>query len=187
MDKKINILRTPFEGVFILESNYFEDSRGKFGRIYCFEELETCLKSKLIKQINHSVTTKKGTLRGLHYQIPPFSETKIIKCLKGKIYDVIIDIRRNSETFLKYFHIELSENENKMLLIPEGFAHGFQTLTRDVEILYFHTNIYNKENECSISAFDPRINIFWPLKISEISDKDKNIKLLNESFKGILI
>lgn len=187
MDKKINILNTSFEDVFVLETNYFKDSRGKFGRVYCIEELTSCLKGKNIKQINHSITEKKGTVRGLHCQTTPFCETKIIKCLKGRIYDVIVDIRINSKTFLKYFHIELSENEDKMLLIPEGFVHGFQTLTKDVEILYFHTNIYNKENEYSINVLDPRINISWPLKISEISEKDKNIKFLDESFKGIII
>ena len=147
----------------------FQDSRGSLTRLFCFRELN---KSKIkfnIKQINYVKVKKKGTLKGMHFQINPFEENKIVKLVSGKIFDVVIDVRKNSKNFLKYKTFILSSKDNKTLIIPKGFAHGFQTLTNNCEIIYLHSQYYNRNYERSINPLDPRISIKWPLKISLIS------------------
>jgi dTDP-4-dehydrorhamnose 3,5-epimerase len=173
-------------GVLILENEVFEDNRGAFGRLFN-ADIFGVNETKNIKQVNHSFTLKKETFRGFHYQKPPFAETKIIKCIKGSVYDIYIDVRENSPTFLKYEIIELNETDKKTLLLPEGVAHGFQSITDNVEMLYLHTQFYNPEYEGAINFAEPLINLNLPLDIKVISEKDKNIKFLPENFKGILI
>ncbi len=184
MEKKLNIKNTNFEGLFIIEPNIFEDNRGSFSRIFCENELSSILDFN-IKQINHSVTSKRGTIRGLHFQYEPNSEIKMIKCVKGSVFDVVVDIRRNSETFLKVFSIELSEFNNKIIFIPKGFAHGFQTLEDDTELIYLHSSLYKPSNEGALNPVDKILDITWPEDISNISEKDKNHPFITDKFKGI--
>jgi len=140
---------------------------------------------KNIVNVNHSKTEVVGTIRGMHFQYQPASEVKIVKCIKGSIFDVVVDIRNNSPTFLKYYGVELSDSNSKMLYIPEGFAHGFQSLSENTEIIYFVTNFYSTELESSLNPFDKKIDIKWPLKCSNISDKDKSAKMIDNEFVGI--
>ncbi len=169
--------------IFLTESHI--DNRGIFEKLFSKNEFDSIGIKKEIVEVNHSITRKKYTIRGMHFQKRPFTETKIIKCLKGRVFDVMIDLRGNSKTFLKWYGLILSEDNYKMAVIPDGFAHGFQTLTNNCHMLYFHTEIYKKEYEEGIRYDDPIINIQWKHKASEISDKDKNYILLDENFKGI--
>ena len=175
----------PLDNLTIIEHEPFKDKRGFLSRLFCQNTLNHFIDGKGIKQINLTLTRNTGTVRGLHFQYPPNAETKIISCLKGKVWDVAVDLREGSSTFLKYHAEILSDNNNKSYLIPQGFAHGFQTLTSNCEMLYFHTSNYNKDSEGAVNALDPKININWPQKITEFSKRDKNHPMLTDSFKGI--
>lgn len=172
-------------GVFQIELSPFNDDRGQFTRLFCKQELKSLGIDKDINQINLSHTNNKFSIRGLHFQYPPFAETKIIYCLKGKILDVVVDIRKNSPTFLQHLSIELSENISNALLIPEGFAHGFQTLENDTEIVYFHTQKYNSEFEGGLHYADPILKINWRNEPTDISDKDNKRQKIDINFTGI--
>lgn len=176
---------TTLEGAYIIELEPYSDNRGFFVRSFCKEELKTIGFQSDIVQINQSVTNKKGAFRGFHFQKKPFSEIKIVRCLKGSVYDIIIDIRDNSPTFLQYFSVILTEDNYKMIYIPEGFAHGFQTLSNDCELLYLHSEFYTPESESGLNIHDPKLNIKLPLTISEISDRDNNHSYITNKFKGI--
>jgi dTDP-4-dehydrorhamnose 3,5-epimerase len=184
VDKKLNITKTSFKDLVIIEPNSFNDERGTFSRVYCQNELKKITNID-IKQINHSYTKEKGTVRGMHFQYEPDAEVKIIKCLQGSIFDVVIDLRKGSPTFLKHFSIELNSENKKMLYIPKGFAHGFQTLKDDTELLYLHSNIYTPKNEGALNIKDPLLDIKWPLNIINLSDKDKKHKFIDKNFKGL--
>ena len=162
-----------------------KDKRGSFSRLFCEKEFNPINSSKKIVQINHSATKSKGSIRGMHYQESPALESKIVTCIKGSVYDVIIDLRKNSETFLKWTKEILTSKNNKMLYVPEGFAHGFQTLENNCELLYLHSQFYNPNLENGIHFKEPKVNIDWPLDIAEISEKDNNIPFLSENFIGI--
>ena len=171
----------------LLEIKYFpiSDERGFLSRIFCIEEINKFSTFKDIKQINRTFTKKKGAIRGLHFQYPPASETKIIICTKGEIFDVAIDIRKNSKTYLKHVSIILNSDLNNMFLIPKGFAHGFQTLTNNVELIYLHDHAYNPNLESGLNPFDPLLKINWPLENYTISQKDLTSKLINQNeFQG---
>ncbi len=183
----MNIVDTKIDGLFTLETNFYSDERGSFSRIFCQDELKEILKEQIIKQVNHSITNTKGTVRGLHFQYAPNIETKIVKCIRGSILDVVVDIRKDSETFLEVFMVELNEENQKMIVIPKGFAHGFQTLEDNTELLYFHTSIYTPSNEGALSINDPLLKIHWPLDIINLSDRDKEHKYIDDNFKGIEI
>ncbi len=174
---KLSIETAPIEDLFVIKSNPVSDNRGYFERLFCDDELKPILK-KPIKQINHSLTKKKGSIRGMHYQLPPMAETKIIKCIRGSIFDVAIDLREDSPTFLKWCGEIISENNSKMFFVPEGFAHGFQTLEDNTELLYFHTESFNEKYYDGILYNDPKIAIDWPLNLSEISSRDLNFSPL---------
>ncbi len=186
MPNKLNITQTNFKDLYIVEPNSFKDERGAFSRVYCENEMHDIF-GKSIKQINHSITKEKGTVRGLHFQYEPNAEIKMVKCIKGAILDVVVDIRKNSPTFLQYFSIELTEQNQKMIYIPKGFAHGFQTLEDETELLYFHSSIYAPLNEDAINIKDPLLDIKWPLNIINISKRDESHPFLTEDFKGITI
>jgi dTDP-4-dehydrorhamnose 3,5-epimerase len=186
MDKKLNITATTFNGLFIIEPKISTDDRGSFSRIFCSNELNDLFKFN-IKQINHSITKEKGTVRGLHFQYEPNAEVKMVRCIKGKVLDIIVDIRKDSETFLQYFFIELTSKIPKTLYIPKGMAHGFQTLEDNTELLYFHSSIYTPNNEGALNIADPKLKIKLPIEITNISDRDKTHKFLNNNFKGIII
>ncbi|KKM20711.1 hypothetical protein LCGC14_1642710 [marine sediment metagenome] len=178
---------TELKGLIIIEVVPFQDHRGKFYRVYCKNELKNIGYNKELMQINQSLTNKKGIIRGMHFQYPPKAETKIIKCLKGSIFDVVIDLRNRSSTFL-HWHSEILSAENmKMLYIPEGFAHGFQSLEDNSELLYFHTEFYSPDYESGIRYDDPKIGIKWPLEIDDISERDRSFNLIDNDFKGLTI
>ncbi len=181
----MNISSTPLSGVKLVEHTSLEDQRGKFSRLFCSEALQDVFGDRKIAQINHSTNVFSGTIRGLHYQLPPHSEMKLIRCTQGRVWDVALDLRVNSETFLQWHGEELSAENGKMIVIPEGCAHGFQALDDHSELLYLHTEVYHSPSERGIRHDDPRLNIDWPLEATHISDRDTNHPLLNLSFEGV--
>jgi dTDP-4-dehydrorhamnose 3,5-epimerase len=178
---------TGLAGSFLIDIFPVEDERGWFVRTFCKNEFEEIGHKKEWMQINHSFTYDAGTIRGMHFQRPPFSEIKLIRCIAGKIFDVIIDIRKNSSTFLKWFGIELSAENKKMIYIPEGFAHGFQTLTNDCQLIYNHSEYYKPGVEGGIKYDDAGIGIEWPLPAKNVSVRDSHHPLLDKNFEGINI
>ncbi len=177
--------KLPFSCTYLLTTDKFADERGSFSRIFDAKRLAEVGITKPIAQVNHSYTRHKGSFRGFHFQKPPFAEAKLIRCLRGELLDIFIDIRKNSPTFLQHFSVHLNGNTPQTLVLPEGFAHGFQTLTDDVVLIYLHTEFYTPEAEAGINLHDPKINIKLPLPISELSVKDKEIPFLSEYFTGI--
>jgi|SRR6478735_6750937 dTDP-4-dehydrorhamnose 3,5-epimerase len=176
---------TPLQGSYTIELMPFTDERGWFARYFCMNEFNQIGHTKEWLQMNHSFTTKKGSLRGLHYQLHPFSEIKLVRCIAGTVFDVIVDLRKDSFTFLQWFGTELSSSNKKMMYIPKGFAHGFQCLTDECELLYHHTEYYKPNVEGGIKYDDSKINIKWPLAVTVISDRDKSHSSLKENFKGV--
>jgi len=185
MGKRFNFTRKNRNSSHQIKRKKIIDSRGFFERIYCRKEFFTLLKNKNIKQINRAYTIKKATLRGMHYQTGGSLEDKIVTCIKGKVFDVIVDIRKNSKNFLKWYGTTLDSQSNFSNFVPYGFAHGYQTLTDECEIIYFHTDYYYKQSSKIISCFDPKIGVQWPLKTRLISIKDKEKTFINNSFEGI--
>ncbi|NVM34371.1 MAG: dTDP-4-dehydrorhamnose 3,5-epimerase [Candidatus Lokiarchaeota archaeon] len=177
--------KTNLKDLFVIQFEPFQDERGHFYRVFCKNELKEINLHGEIVQINQSKTIKKGSIRGMHFQYPPMSEIKMVKCLKGAVYDVAIDIRKGSPTLLHWYGEILSAENLKMMYIPKGFAHGFQTLEKNSELLYSHTEYYSPKHEGGIKYDDPLINIQWPLKIADISKKDKSYELLPNDFNGI--
>ena len=169
----------------MIERKPIRDSRGHLARIFCAEHLKGAGWKKPIAQINQTMTKSRGTVRGLHFQNAPYAEMKLISCLQGEIWDVAVDLRKNSPTFLKWHGEKLSSENYRALLIPEGFAHGFQTLTNDCELLYLHSAPYKPDSEGGIRPNDPYLAIAWPLKFYEVSERDSEHPLLNDLFKGI--
>ena len=161
------------------------DSRGYFTKLYSEDFYKTHDFDFKIAQINLSVTEETGTVRGLHYQLPPFSERKVIRCLRGRVFDVIVDIRHDSSSFLKYETFELSEDNGFALHVPAGCAHGFQVLDGPAELLYVHSEEYRPDYEAGINPFDPQLLINWPVAVTQISERDKSFPSLHKSFKGI--
>jgi dTDP-4-dehydrorhamnose 3,5-epimerase len=176
---------TEMAGSFVIDVDPFADERGWFARFYCKNEFEKIGHNKEWVQLNHSFTNKRGTIRGMHFQKKPFGEIKMVKCIAGSIYDVIVDIRNGSSTFLQWFGTILSAENKKMLYIPEGFAHGFQCLEDNCELIYHHSEFYTPGAEVGIPFDDPKINIQWPSPITDLSVRDKNHPYLNENFNGI--
>lgn len=172
-------------GSYIVDLNAFTDERGWFARYYCKDEFSKIGHTKDWVQMNHSAGFQKGTLRGLHYQIPPYSEIKLVRCIAGKIFDVIVDLRQGSPTFLQWQGIELSAENRRMIYIPEGFAHGFQTLTDNCELLYHHSAFYTPKAEKGIKYDDPAIAVQWPEALTVLSSRDASHQLLDKNFKGI--
>jgi len=181
----MKFIPTYLKGVYIIEVQPVSDNRGWFARTFCKKEFAEIGHTKEWIQLNHSFTNKKGTIRGMHYQLPPHGEIKMVRCIAGAISDIVIDLRKDSETFLKWISVELSSINRKMIYIPEGFAHGFQTLSDNCELIYHHSDFYTPLAEQGIRFDDPLVNIKWPLPLTEISEKDLLHSLLNENFKGI--
>ena len=165
---------TKLAGAFIIEIQKLEDARGFFGRSWCANELKEHGLKTNIAQANTSFSVKKGTLRGMHYQIDPYQETKLIRCTQGSIYDVIIDLRKNSSTYKQWIGVELTQDNYRMLYVPEDFAHGFITLEDNCEVSYLVTQFYTPGAEAGIRWNDPQFGIQWPLDPVVISEKDQN-------------
>ena len=178
---------TPLTGLRVVERKPIQDSRGFLARIFCENQMQELGWSNPVAQINQTLTKHKGTVRGLHFQNPPYSEMKLISCLHGEIWDVAVDLRKKSPTYLKWYAEKLSPENNRALLIPEGFAHGFQTLTDNCELLYVHSAPYMRNFEGGVRFSDPTIGIKWPIQCSECSLRDSELPFINNEFDGVEI
>lgn len=184
---RFDCIDTPLLGLKVIQRKRIEDSRGFLSRFFCANEFNAYGFNKPVSQINHTLTRQKGAVRGLHYQQPPHAEIKLVSCLKGEVFDVAVDLRKDSPTFLHWHGELLSDNNQRSLLIPEGFAHGFQTLTEDCELLYLHSAPYVKEAEAALNVTDPKLDIAWPLDITELSERDRSHPMLKLDFEGIVL
>jgi len=183
----VKLVSTGIAGVFVAETNAFQDSRGAFARLFCEAELADELAGRTIQQINLSRTAAVGAVRGMHFQFAPHAEMKMVRCLKGRVWDVAVDLRQGSPTFLQHHAQELSAVNALMLLIPEGCAHGFQVLESDSELLYLHTASYTPSAEGGVRFDDPALSLSWPLQITDLSERDKQHPFLNKDFRGITL
>lgn len=187
MSGRFDVSETELPGVCVLQRKPQTDERGWFERMYCTADLADVLDSRSIVQVNRSLTRMKATVRGLHYQVRPSSEAKLVSCLRGAIFDVAVDVRRNSPTFLRW-HAEMLSGENgRSLFIPEGFAHGFQTVGDDCEVLYLATAAYDPTAERGLHPLDPRVAIAWPLAIEQLSERDASHPEVAPDFDGIVV
>lgn len=173
---------TELKGAYIIELEKREDERGFFARAFCVNELGKLGLDASIVQINNSLSVFKGTLRGMHYQLAPKAETKMVRCIKGALFDVAVDLRKDSPTYKKWIGVELSADNRKMLYVPKGFAHGFLTLEPNTEAFYLVTEFYSPEHERGLRYNDPAINIQWPFAPSVVSDKDLKHPDFNETY-----
>lgn len=181
----MNVLPTPLTDLHTVQHTPSCDQRGRFTRLFCEQELSAIRPGLHFPQINYSETLGTGTVRGLHYQTPPASEAKLIRCLRGRVFDVAVDLRAGSPTFLHWHAAELSEDNALALFVPEGFAHGFQTLTDEVQLLYMHTAPWTPECEAGLRHDDPRLAIRWPLPVTAVSDRDCTHALIGDAFTGV--
>ena len=175
----------PLGGLLVVERRRQDDQRGFFGRLFCAEELGAAGFGTSIAQINHSFTRRRGSVRGLHFQVPPHGEAKFVSCLRGEVFDVAVDLRRGSPTYLRWHAEHLSEANHRSLLIPRGFAHGFQTLSDDCELLYLHSAPYAAGAEGGLNPTDPALDIRWPLPFTDISERDAAHAALAADFSGL--
>jgi len=183
----MKIRQTALPGVLTIDTTPFSDYRGNFSRFYCEHELAQVIGDRHIVQINHSYTAEKGTVRGLHYQRSPYMEMKLVRCLKGRVWDVAVDLRKDSPTFFQWHAEELTPQNTCMLVIPEGCAHGFQVLEAETELLYLHTEYYKLEAEAGLRVDDPRLGINWPLPIVGLSNRDGQLPTNTPDFLGLVI
>ena len=161
-------------GAFKIKPNKFEDNRGIFGRTFCFKEFEAFDLNTEWVQMNTSISNIKGTVRGIHYQKPPHSEIKLIRCVRGMVIDILVDLRKESTSFGSVCEVILDSKDMDMVYIPEGCGHGFQTLTHNVELNYCHSKFYEPNYESGINVQDPDLGINWPLPILNLSARDQN-------------
>jgi dTDP-4-dehydrorhamnose 3,5-epimerase len=171
---------TKLRGAFVIELERRGDERGFFGRAFCMREFEAHGLKSVIAQANIAVNKSKGTLRGMHFQYPPFAETKLVRCTRGAIVDIIVDVRPESPTYLEHVAVELNEDNQRALYIPERFAHGYQTLTDNTHTSYQVGEFYAPQHESGLNFADPRLGLKWPLPVSAISPKDSQWKMLSE-------
>lgn len=177
----------PLPGLKLVQRPIVGDQRGYLSRIFCFDQLVAVGWGKPIAQLNHTYTARRGTIRGMHFQRPPYAEMKLVSCIVGEVFDVAIDLRPESETYLQYHAERLSADNRKAMMIPEGFAHGFQSLTDDVQLVYCHSAIFSAQAEGGLNPQDPALDIRWPLQISEISARDSQHAFLSEHFSGVVL
>ncbi|MBB3268224.1 dTDP-4-dehydrorhamnose 3,5-epimerase [Azospirillum sp. OGB3] len=177
--------KTPLHGAHLIELEKRGDDRGFFARFFCEREFAEAGLCTRFVQINNSLSAKAGTLRGLHYQLTPDAEVKVVRCLKGALYDVLLDLRPDSPTYGKWFGAELNEENRLMMYVPQGFAHGFITLTDNTEALYLVSAFYGPDNERGVRYNDPRFGVEWPIAPTEISDKDRNWRDFDPEWHGV--
>lgn len=185
MSARLDVRTTPLAGLCVIHRHPVGDHRGFLERLFCSDDLTSLVGDRHIKQINLTHTVRRGTTRGMHFQHPPYAEMKFVTCLRGRIFDVAVDLRRNSPTFLGWYGEVLTDDSHSTLVIPEGFAHGFQTLTDDCELLYLHTAAYAATAEGGIHPNDPKLAIAWPEPTTELSARDAGHPLLRDGFEGI--
>lgn len=183
----MKILETSIPDLYMVEMDRQSDHRGAFMRWFCDDELSGILRERRIRQINHSLTRSVGAIRGMHFQKGRDAEMKLIRCLQGRVFDVAVDLRKESQTFLNWHAEVLDANEDRMMAIPEGFAHGFQVLAPESELIYLHTSPYAPDAEGALHYADPRIAIDWPLIPTDISVRDQNHPLLGANYEGIAL
>jgi len=184
-DSRFEIRDAGLAGLKVIQRVLLEDRRGFLSRLFCAETFHAAGFTPSINQITHTCTRRSGTVRGLHFQNPPHAEAKVVSVLRGRIFDVAVDLRWGSPTFLQWRGEILSEANHLSLLIPGGFAHGFQTLEDDCELLYFHSAPHRPEAEGGLHPSDPRLAIAWPLDIAELSDRDKGHAFLAPDYLGL--
>ena len=177
--------KTLLDGVYCIDRHLINDERGFFSRIFCTEQLSVIGWHWPISQINHTRTQKRGAVRGMHYQNPPYTDAKLVSCLKGSAWDVAVDIRRNSPTFLKWTAQLISAENHRSLLILPGFAHGFQALEDDTELLYVHSQPYTPNADAGLNPLDSILAINWPTTVTQLSEKDRFQPHIRPSFQGI--
>jgi len=180
-----NFIPTPIYGVYRIDSKPITDQRGFFSRFFCAKEFEEIGLIQPIVQINHTLTNKKGTIRGIHFQRQPYLESKIVTCLQGVVFDVVVDVRIGSPTYLQWHAEILSDENRRSLYIPSGCAHGFQTLLEDCHLFYLHSEFYMPEAEGALNAMDPKLGIKWPHQVTVISERDCGHPMLDDTFKGV--
>ncbi len=176
--------KTPIKDCYVIELEKRGDDRGFFARFFCENEFGDAGLETQFAQINNSLSSKAGTLRGMHYQLPPDSEVKVVRCLTGSLYDVVLDLRADSPSFGKWFGAELSGENRNMMYVPRGCAHGFLTLVDDTEALYLVSNFYGPQSERGVRYNDPRFSIEWPRQVVEISEKDRKWPDFDPVFHG---
>jgi dTDP-4-dehydrorhamnose 3,5-epimerase len=184
---RFTVTDLPLSGLKLVERQRLGDERGFLSRLFCSGELGTAGWKKPIAQINHTHTVKCGTVRGMHFQYPPHAEMKLVSCLGGEVWDVAVDVRAGSKTYLLWHAERLSADNGRALLIPEGFAHGFQTFTDDTELVYCHSAPYAAQYEAGLNPKDPKLAIAWPLPIGDMSGRDREHPLLNDQFAGVAL
>jgi dTDP-4-dehydrorhamnose 3,5-epimerase len=182
---RFKVTALPLEGLKLVERSRIGDERGFLSRLFCSEDLKTAGWIKPVIQINHTLTEHAATVRGIHFQKFPHMEMKLVTCIRGEVWDVAVDLRKNSSTFLNWHAELLSAQNGKALLIPEGFGHGFQSMTKGCELIYLHTEAYSPNAEAGLRFNDPVIDIHWPLPITIFSDRDNSHPLITKDFKGI--
>ena len=182
----MNWQSTPLQGLFEIHHAPVGDARGRFTRLFCERELAGIRPGLHFTQVNLSETRGAGSVRGLHYQRPPAAEAKLIRCLRGRVFDVAVDVRAGSPTFLYWHAIELSEDGNNAVFIPEGVAHGFQTLSEEAWLLYMHTTPWTPACEAGLRHDDPRLAIDWPLPVTTRSERDGEYALIDDAFTGVV-
>ena len=187
MNSQFKFIELPLAGLFRVERVSIEDKRGFFSRFFCADEFKKIGLDGPLAQINHTLTKRKGVVRGMHFQYPPYAEAKIVGCIHGQVFDVAVDIRKSSKTFLQWHGEVLTDKNQTSLYIPEGFAHGFQTLTEDCQLIYLHSDFYSPNAEGALNACDSALAIDWPLEITETSDRDCHHPMLDSRFEGLSI
>jgi dTDP-4-dehydrorhamnose 3,5-epimerase len=187
MSERFDIRETALADVYVLQRQPQGDDRGWFERMYSSADLAGLLGQRAISQVNRTVTLAIATVRGMHYQVQPSAEAKIVSCLRGAIFDVAVDLRRGSPTFLRWHAEELTAENKRSLFIPEGFAHGFQAAVDDCEVLYFHTAAYEPTAERGVHPLDPRVAIAWPLPVEHLSERDASHPPLTSEFDGVIV
>lgn len=177
----------PLSGLCVIERAPFADARGQFRRLFCAAELAAISWTLPVAQVNHSLTRAAGTVRGMHFQHPPHAEDKLVTCIAGSVWDVAVDLRAGSPTFLRWHAEMLSAENGRSMLIPKGVAHGFQAMSDDAALVYVHSTSYHPEAEGGLHPRDPRIGISWPLAIRELSEKDAGRPYIDRSYQGIVL
>lgn len=185
MSARFDLQKTPVLDLTVVQRKAIGDRRGYLERMFCVDELQALLAGRSVAQINHTLTEKRGTVRGMHYQLAPHVEAKFISCLRGEVFDVVVDLRPKSSTYLQWHAEVLNAIEHKTLFVPEGFAHGFQTLTDDCEMLYLHTAAYAPTHEAGLNPQDPKLGIEWPFPITDLSPRDAAHPMLTDDFLGV--
>lgn len=184
---RFSVTDLPLTDLKLIQRTQIGDDRGFLSRMFCATELALAGWDSAIAQINHTYTNKRGTVRGMHFQLAPFAEKKLVACIRGEVWDVAVDLRKGSSTFLTWHAQRLTADNCCALLIPEGFAHGFQALTDDVELIYCHSQAYVAQAESALNALDPCLAIAWPLAITERSSRDAGHAMMNSNFEGVQI